>query len=60
MALTTCGRKTETLSNIQKKKNKRGDMTGPKLTKLGDVKSINIVNKKEDNFIYNLRIFRLS
>lgn len=42
------------------KKNKRGDMTGPKLTKLGDVKSINIVNKKEDNFIYNLRIFRLS
>ena len=43
-----------------KKKNKRGDMTGPKLTKLGDVKSINIVNKKEDNFIYNLRIFRLS
>ncbi len=25
-------------------------MKGPKLTKLGDVKSINIVNKKEDNF----------
>ena len=32
-------------------------MTGPKLTKLGDVKSINIVNKKEDNFIYNFKGF---